>query len=257
MESEQQQQHPPSSSSSLSSHQHDFSSLVSWPDHWQPESFEITTNLTSNTSPEMTQVVPEHVARAQLGGSGNLNSHKEIHSTPTVRPQRSNSATISAITVTCDTDETSNKSPHSPSQLSPSKSSSIRFPTTHHMGTSHSASTLTNLSILSPCSLNNHQQRQTSMSTSSDMNIVHEKGNSSASASTMSIPNKHFIKTTTTTTTATAGGTSASTKALSIKHKSTSLDDHRSTRTIGKSVLEHLVFVFPENVRRILAGPKK
>ena len=207
----------------------------------------------------MTQVVPEHVARAKLGGSGNLNSRKDNNSTQKVRPQRSNSATLSTITVTCDTD-TSSKSRHSPSQLSPAKPSAIRFTTTNQMGASHSASTLTNLSLLPPCSFNNHQARQTSMSTSSDMNFVHEKGNSSASASTMSIPNKHFIKTTTTTTTtttATAGATSASAKALSIKHKSTSFDDHRSTRAIGKSVLEHLVFVFPENVRRILAGPKK
>jgi hypothetical protein len=85
------------------------------------------------------------------------------------------------------------------------------------------------------------------------MNIVHEKANLIASASTMSIPNRHSIKTTTGAT----GGPLASTKSLSIKHKSTSFDDHRSTRGIGKSVLEHLVFVFPENVRRILAGPKK
>lgn len=214
----------------------------------------------------MTQVVPEHVARAKLGGSGNLNTRKDNNSTQKVRPQRSNSATLSTITVTCDVD-TSSKSRHSRPELSPSKPSSIRFTTNNNIGTSHSASALTNLSILPPYSFNNHQQRQTSMSTSSDMNIVHEKGNNSASTSTMSIPNKHFIKTTTTTTTPTttaaaaaaaiAGATSASAKALSIKHKSTSFDDHRSTRAIGKSVLEHLVFVFPENVRRILVGPKK
>ena len=70
----------------------------------------------------------------------------------------------------------------------------------------------------------------------------------------MSIPNKHLIKT---TTTGAAGGTLASGKNLSMKHKSASFDDHRSTRGVGKSVLEHLVFVFPENVRRILSGPKK
>ena len=210
----------------------------------------------------MTQVVPEHVARAKLGGSGNLHSRKENNSTQKARTQRSNSATLSTISVTCDTD-TSSKSRHSRPQLSPSKASSIMFNTTNNIATSHSASALTNFSILPSCSLSNHQQRKTSMSTSSDTNIVHQKSNSSASASTMSIPNKHFIKTTATSavavaaTATTAGGTSASAKALSIKHKSTSFDDHRSTRAIGKSVLEHLVFVFPENVRRILAGPKK
>ncbi|CAF4909402.1 unnamed protein product, partial [Rotaria socialis] len=69
-------------------------------------------------------------------------------------------------------------------------------------------------------------------------------------------------------------GTIVSTKSLSNKHKSSSLDDdnynhhHRhqhhqrnnrtsQNRRIGRSVLEHLVFVFPENVRRILTGTKK
>ena len=251
MESEQ---HPPSSSSLLS-HQHDFSSLVSWPDHWQPESFEITTTNTSNIPSEMTQVVPEHVARAKLGGgnnNNNNNSRKENNSTQRTRPQRSNSATLSTISVTCETD-TSVKTHHSRPQPSPSKQSSIMFNTTNNIGASHSTSALTTVSIVPRSSFHNHQQRTTSISTSSEMNIVHEKANLIASASTMSIPNKHLIKTTTGAT----GGPLASTKSLSIKHKSTSFDDHRSTRGIGKSVLEHLVFVFPENVRRILAGPKK
>ncbi|CAF4929106.1 unnamed protein product, partial [Rotaria socialis] len=65
----------------------------------------------------------------------------------------------------------------------------------------------------------------------------------------MSIPNKHFI----TTTSSANGEALPAANALSIKHKSTSFDDHRSTRGIGRSVLEHLVFVFPENVRRILS----
>jgi hypothetical protein len=248
MESEQ---HPPPSSSTLLSHQHDFSSLVSWPDHWQPESFEIITTNISNLPSDMTQVVPEHVARAKLGGN---NSRKENNSTQKTRPQRSNSATLSTISVTCETD-TSVKSSHSRHQPSPSKQSSIMFNTTNNIGTSHSTSALTNVSIVPPSSFHNHhhQQRKTSISASSDMNIVHEKVNLIASASTMSIPNKHLIKTTTGAT----GGPLASTKSLSIKHKSTSFDDHRSTRGIGKSVLEHLVFVFPENVRRILTGPKK
>jgi hypothetical protein len=242
MESEQH----PLSSSSLLSHQHDFSSLVSWPDHWQPESFEITTTNTSNIPSVMTQVVPEHVARAKLGG-GNNNSRKENNSTQKTRPQRSNSATLSTISVTCETD-TSVKSNHSRPQPS-----SIMFNKTNNIAASHSTSALTTVSIVPPSSFNNYEQRKTSISASSEMNIVHEKANLIASASTMSIPNRHSIKTTTGAT----GGPLASTKSLSIKHKSTSFDDHRSTRGIGKSVLEHLVFVFPENVRRILAGPKK
>ena len=255
MESEQ---HPPPSSSTLLSHQHDFSSLVSWPDHWQPESFEIITSNTSNLPSDMTQVVPEHVARAKLSDGGNNNnnnnSRKENNSTQKTRPQRSNSATLSTISVTCETD-TSVKSSRSHPQASSSKQSSIMFNTTNNIATSHSTSALTNVSTIPPASFHNHhqQQRKTSISASSDMNIVHEKVNLIASASTMSIPNKHLIKTTTGAT----GGPLASTKSLSIKHKSTSFDDHRSTRGIGKSVLEHLVFVFPENVRRILAGPKK
>ncbi len=247
MESEQH----PSSSSSLLSHQHDFSSLVSWPHHWQPESFEIITNNTSNISSHMTQVVPEHVARAKLGG-GNNNSRKENNSTQKTRPQRSNSATLSTISVTCDTD-TSIRGRNTRPQQSPSNQSSIMFNTTNNMAASHSTSALTNVSIVPPSSFSNHHRPKTSMSTSSDMNIVHEKANLAASASTMSIPNKHLIK----TTTGAVGGALTSTKSLSIKHKSTSFDDHRSTRGIGKSVLEHLVFVFPENVRRILSGPKK
>jgi len=248
MESEQ---HPPSSSSLLS-HQHDFSSLVSWPHHWQPESFEITTNNTSNISSKMTQVVPEHVVRAKLG-VGNNNFRKENNSTQKIRPQRSNSATLSTISVTCDTETLIPASNPRPPQQSPSKKSSIMFNKTNNISTSHSASALTNVSIVPPNSFSNHQQRKTSMSTSSEMNIVHEKVNTAASASTISIPNKHSIK----TTISTIGKPLASTKSLSINYKATSFDDHRSTRGIGKNVLEQLVFVFPENVRRILAGPKK
>lgn len=261
MESEQ---HPPSSS--LLSHQHDFSSLVSWPHHWQPESFEILTNNTSKISSDMTQVVPEHVARAKLGGGNNNNSRKENNSTQKPRPQRSNSATLSTISVTCDTDTSiRGRNTRPQQQQSPAKKSSIMFNTTNNIASSHSASALTTSSsaagggsIVPPNSFSNHQQRKTSMSTSSDMNIVHEKTNLTTSASTMSIPNKHLIKTTAAAAAAAAGGGAlTSTKSLSIKHKSTSFDDHRSTRGIGKSVLEHLVFVFPENVRRILGGPKK
>src|ERR1700737_3127685 len=104
MESEQ---HP--SSSPLLLHRYDFSSLVSWPHHWQPEPFEITRNSPGINilNNQMTQVVPEHVARAKLDGSTNNNStrnRKENNSTQKKRPQRSNSATLSGISVTCDTD---------------------------------------------------------------------------------------------------------------------------------------------------------
>ncbi|CAF0813813.1 unnamed protein product [Rotaria sordida] len=262
MESER---HPPSSSSSSSllSHHHDFSSLVSWPHHWQPESFEITTNNTSNIDSQMTQVVPEHVARAKVI-SGNNNSRKDKSTSQKSRSQRSNSATLSAISVTCDTDTSIRpRNNNRPQQPSSTKKSSLMFTASNNIAASRSTSALTNVSITPPNPFNNQQQQQqqrkTSMSTACEINIIHEKPNIISSASTMSIPNKHLIKTTTTTTTTTTGavgGTLSSAKSLSIKHKSTSFDDHRSTRGIGKSVLEHLVFVFPENVRRILAGPK-
>jgi hypothetical protein len=245
MESER---HPPLASSSLLSHQHDFSSLVSWPHHWQPESFEITTNNTSITPSEMTQVVPEHVARAKIGTGNTNNPRKENTSTRKSRPQRSNSATLSTISVTCDTD-TSIRARNN----NTSKKSSTMLNTMNNIAASHSTSALTNASVNPPSTLSNHQRRKTSMSTSSEINIIHEQSNITSSASTMSIANKRLIK----KTTGAVGGTSTSTKSLSVKHKSSSFDDHRSTRVIGKSVLEHLVFVFPENVRRILSGPKK
>lgn len=200
----------------------------------------------------MTQVVPEHVARAKVV-SGNTNSRKENSSTQKNRAQRSNSATLSAISVTCDTDSMSNRPRTTrPPQSSSSKKSSMMFTTTNNIASSHSTLALSNVSAMPSTTFNNHQQRKTSMSTACDINTIHEKCNLVSSASTMSIPNKHLTKT---TSGAAAGLPSA--KALSINHKSTSFDDHRSTRGIGKSVLEHLVFVFPENVRRILAGPKK
>ncbi|CAF1545895.1 unnamed protein product [Rotaria sp. Silwood1] len=232
------------------------SCLVSWPHHWQPESFEITTNNTSTIDSQMTQVVPEHVARAKVV-SGNTNSRKDNSTSQKNRSQRSNSATLSAISVTCDTDiSTRTRNNHS-QQISTKKSPHL-FTTTNNIAASRSTSALTNVSIIPPNSFNNHlqqqqqQQRKTSMSAACEINIIHEKPNIVSSASTMSIPNKHLIK----TTTGAVGGTLPSVKSLSIKHKSTSFDDHRSTRGIGKSVLEHLVFVFPENVRRILSGPK-
>lgn len=250
MESER---HPPSSSSSLLSHPHDFSSLVSWPYHWQPESFEITTNNTTTVPPQMTQVVPEHVARAKVT-SGNTNSRKDNSSSQKARSQRSNSATLSAISVTCDTDTSVRARNTRPQQSSTKKTTNI-FTTTNNIATSRSTSALTNTSVIPSSSFTNYQQPpKTSMSTSSEINITHEKPNITSSASTMSIPNRHMIK----AASGAVGGTVlTSTKSLSINHKSTSFDDHRSTRGIGKSVLEHLVFVFPENVRRILAGPKK
>jgi hypothetical protein len=190
----------------------------------------------------MTPIVPEHVARTKLTDGIN-NSRKENSSSRISRQQRSNSATLSTISVTCDTD-TSTRLLHT----RPQQSSIMQNTTTN--------SVLTNVSINSSSAFSNHQQDKTSMSTLSEMNITHEKSNIASSASTMSIPNKNLIKATTTTTGA-GGGRLTSTKSLSIKHKSTSFDDHRSTREVGKSVLEQLVFVFPENVRRILAGSKK
>ncbi|CAF2778111.1 unnamed protein product [Rotaria sp. Silwood2] len=199
----------------------------------------------------MTQVVPEHVARAKVV-SGNNNSRKDNSTTQKSRSQRSNSATLSAISVTCDTD-TSTRSRNNRPQQTSTKKSTLMFTATNNIAASRSTSALTNVSVITPNSFNNHQQqRKTSMSTACEINIIHDKSNIVSSASTMSIPNKHLIK----TTTGAVGGTLPSVKSLSIKHKSTSFDDHRSTRGIGKSVLEHLVFVFPENVRRILAGPK-
>lgn len=260
MESEQ---HPPSSSSLLT-HEHDFSSLVSWPYHWQPESFEITTNTTSNLHSNMTQVVPEHVARAKLTSeNGDPNVRKENNSTQKTRPQRSNSATLSTISVTCDTDTSIRSRGSRPKPVvTPSKKPSNIFHTTNNnlnMSSSNSASALTNVSVVAPNFLvknSSQQQRQTSTSMASNMNIIHDKTRSNLSASTMSIPNKHLNRNQATTMMA-SGSAFSSAKNLSMKHKSTSLDDHRSARGIGKSVLEHLVFVFPENVRRILAGPKK
>ncbi|CAF5179627.1 unnamed protein product [Rotaria magnacalcarata] len=254
MESER---HPPSSSSSwLLSPHHDFSSLVSWPHHWQPESFEITTNNSSTIPLEMTQVVPERVARAKVanGNNNNNNSRKENSAIQKTRSQRSNSATLSAISVTCDTDSLSARPPNTsrPTQSTTKKSSMI-FTTTNNIVASHSASALSNVSIMSPSSLGNHQPRKSSKPTACEINIINEKSNIVSSASTMSIPNKHFI----TTASSAIEGALPAAKALSIKHKSTLFDDHRSTRGVGKTVLEHLVFVFPENVRRLLSGPKK
>jgi hypothetical protein len=271
MESEQ---HP---SSSLLSHQHDFSSLVSWPYHWQPESFEITTNHIPTSPPgsnnPMTQVVPEHVARAKLGSGGNSNIQKENNSIQKTRPQRSNSATLSTISVTCDTD-TSIRSRNTRHQQSPStKGVTSNKNTKNDIAASHSSSALIHVSVNpSPTtSFRNHYQSEssgkssssipTSLTTTSGMNIIHEKSTMSLSASTASIPNKHSIKTGGGGGEGAVGGTAIPTKSFSHRQKTESLDDshHRTTQTrgIGKSVLEHLVFVFPENVRRMLTGPKK
>lgn len=281
MESEQ---HPSSSSSSLLLHQHDFSSLVSWPHHWQPESFEITVRYPSispgstRRNTEMTQVVPEHVARAKLGGNGGNNPlRKENNSTHSSRPQRSNSATLSTISVTCDTDTSirSRNTRHDPSPSKKSSAGSNRSPT-NNMPASHSTSTLVHVTTNPPpTSFHNHSYRaataasaassssssmSTSLTTASGMNIIHEKSAIATSVSTTSMPNRSLYKATGGAGGGAVGGSHLAGKALSTKHKTASLDDHpRSTQTrgIGKSVLEHLVFVFPENVRKMLAGPKK
>ncbi len=280
MESEQ---HP---SSSLLSHQHDFPSLVSWPYHWQPESFEIRTtpnpisSNSNNFNNQMTQVVPEHVARAKLGSSGsgsgssgtsNSNVRKGNNSTRKNQLQRSNSATLSTISVTCDTDIPI-RSHNTRQQQSSSKKALI---SNNNIATSHSSTGLMNVSVNPPpASFRNHHQYKssgnssssmsTSLTTASGMNIIDEKSTLSSPASTISIPNKHLIKSPGRGGEAGAGavgGSAISTKSLSNKHKATSFDDyhHRPSqnRGIGRSVLEHLVFVFPENVRRMLTGPKK
>ncbi len=265
MESEK---HP---SSSLLLHQYDFSSLVSWPHYWQPEPFEIITNHIS-TSPstnilnnQMTQVVPEHVIRAKLAGVTNnkTNIRKENHSTHTNRSQRSNSATLSTISVTCDTD-TSVRSRNNRHQQSPSKKALI---SNNNITTSHSSSALMNASgnPPPPTSFHNYHQYRSSgnsLTSTSAMNIIHEKSKLSSSASTLSMPNKHLMKTTGDKGAGAVSRTAFSSRNISNKQRATSFDEHHHhrevhNRGIRKSVLEHLVFVFPENVRRILGGPKK
>ena len=151
----------------MDSHEHDFSSLVSWPHHWQPETVEPTT-----------QVVPER--------------HESMR-------QRAQSLQIE----------------------------------------------------------NDHSCPDGQLSSKDQ----EEEFNLTTSTSTMSITNNHLIKTTPTmrTTTATSHDQSKylTRKHPSIKKKSAPFDEHRSAPMLGKSVLEHLVFVFPENVRRLLAGSKK
>jgi hypothetical protein len=257
-------QHP-----SLLSHQHDFSSLVLWPHHWQPESFEITKNHISTSNPfnnQMTQVVPEHVARAKIGSNGNGNGNtnnnvrKDNNNSYKNCIQRSNSATLSTISVTCDTDTSIRSRYHRHQPSSPKKALT--------------SNALKNVSVNPPpTSFRNHHQYKssgnssssmsTSLTTTSEMNIIHEKSTLNSSTSTISIPNKHSIR-----NPGGGGGVACaidgstiSTKGLSNRHKATSFDErhHRTNQNRGlrKSVLEHLVFVFPENVRRMLAGPKK
>jgi hypothetical protein len=228
----------------------------------------------------MTQVVPEHVARAKLGSSGsgsgssgtsNSNVRKGNNSTRKNQLQRSNSATLSTISVTCDTDIPI-RSHNTRQQQSSSKKALI---SNNNIATSHSSTGLMNVSVNPPpASFRNHHQYKssgnssssmsTSLTTASGMNIIDEKSTLSSPASTISIPNKHLIKSPGRGGEAGAGavgGSAISTKSLSNKHKATSFDDyhHRPSqnRGIGRSVLEHLVFVFPENVRRMLTGPKK
>lgn len=275
MESEQ---HP--SSSSLLTRQHDFSSLVSWPHNWQPESFEIPRNPISKSSYSnychysMTQVVPEQIARAKLGSSANVNNNVRKDNTSSFKNQiqRSNSATLSTISVTCDTDTSIRSRSNRPQQTSPKKPLNSKT----NLATSHSSTALTHHSVNpSPTSFRNnhhhhHQYKSsgsnlstmsTSLTTTSGMNTFHEKSRMNSSASTLTIANKHLIKTPAGGLSAGAvGGSVLSTKSLSNKYKASSFDDHHRTnqnRGFGKSVLEHLVFVFPENVRKMLTGPKK
>ena len=231
-------------SSALLSPHHDFPSLVSWPHHWQPKSFEITPPPPSFRQ-RMTQVVPEHVARAKLTGASEPKSRRNEQSSKSqaTRPQRSNSATLSTISVTCDTD-TSVRSRPSPSSR----------PTANNpMAASHSTSGLAHASVHSPpTSFHTHPYK-------SGMNLRREKSTISSSASTLSMPNTHAVVLSASAS-ALTGGTRAG-RTLSLRHKAGSFDDRRQrasqSRGIGMSVLEHLVFVFPDNIRRILTGPKK
>ena len=276
MESEQ---HP--SSSSLLTRQHDFSSLVSWPHHWQPESFEIAHQHISKSSPSnyvnypMTQVVPEHIARAKLGSSANANNNNNNSRKDNTNPyrnqiQRSNSATLSTISVTCDTDTSIRSRSNRHQQSSPKKLLSSKT----NLATSHSSAALTQHSVNPPpTSFRNHHHQykssennlstmSTSLTTASGMNTLHEKSRMNSSASTLTIANKHLIKNPAGggIGAGAVGGSVISTKSLSNKYKTTSFDDNHRTnqnRGFGKSVLEHLVFVFPENVRKMLTGPKK
>lgn len=219
----------------------------------------------------MTQVVPEHIARAKLIANTNNNVRKESTNSYKNRTHRSTPTTSTVISVTCDSD-----TPLRPYNMSHQKSS-LKKPRTSktNLAPSHSSSTLMNTSVHSPSTLfrnhrlyksngNSASSMSTSLTTTSGMNIVHERSTLSSSVSTISISNKHLIKTSGTGKNDNICGTMISTKTLSNKHKANSLDDddHRhlrtnQNRTMGKSVLEHLVFVFPENVRRMLTGSKK
>ncbi|CAF3996340.1 unnamed protein product [Rotaria magnacalcarata] len=237
----------------------------------------------------MTQVVPEHLARAKLSNNvnnnnnnNNNNTRRETNSTYKNRTHRSIPATSSAISVTCDSDTILKSSNTSHQQSLPSKKLSPI--TKNHISTSYSSSALMSATVHSPPTLSRNHRRyesngssassmSTNLATSSGINIAHEKLTLTSSISTISISNnRHLRKSTGAGSEGAAGGKILSTKSLSNKHKSSSLDDdnynhhhhrhhqhnHRTSqnRRSGKSVLEHLVFVFPENVRRILTGTK-
>jgi hypothetical protein len=109
---------------------------------------------------------------------------------------------------------------------------------------------------------NSSSSISTSLTSTSAMNIIHEKSKLSSSASTLSMPNKHLMKNTADKGAGAVNRTAFSSRNLSNKQRATSFDEHHHhhevhNRGTRKSVLEHLVFVFPENVRRILGGPKK
>jgi len=234
----------------------------------------------------MTQVVPEHVARAKLSSSGSASSTGSTTNNITNRkdknrPHRSNSATLSTISVTCDTDTSirSKTSRYQSTTSNPTKT--IPIPTTNHnnVSLSHSSTTLMNVSINPPPTSfhNNHNHpykssgnssssMSTSLTTTSGMNIIHERLPLSSTMSTSSIPSRYLTRNSMSMGIGSANhagggaGSTLSTRSLSNKYKAASFDEHHRTsqsRGIGRSVLEHLVFVFPENVRRMLTGPKK
>ena len=194
---------------------------------------------TSIVPSDITQIVPEHITRAKIAGE-NSNVCKDSRSEQKHRSQRSSSTTLRAISVACDADTSIGPRNTRLQQSASNKSATLT--TANNITSSHSISPLTNAAVIPSCSLDNHE-----------MNITHEKSNKISSTSTTSIPNKPWM----TTTTGAYGATLESAKPVAIEHRLTSFDGHRSTRDPAKSVLEHLVLVFPEIIRRIQSGPEK
>jgi hypothetical protein len=220
---------PPLSPTLLSDAQH-FSSLISWPDHWQPQASKI---ISDKTTSEVTPMAHEDL----LSSADNVNFRNENS-----RRQSSNTTKSSTLFVTCDTDP----SMHIEHQYS-TRTQVDESLTMFNMAASDSS-----MSPVHP--MQSHIQCS---SMTSDMTLTRVKFTEITTSSALSSSNNYSIRTSQDTLTTSEDRLPLPRKSLSIKNKSSSADDHRSIRTIGKSVVEHLVFVFPDNVRRILAEPKK